>query len=129
MKKILVLAALMSAALAVPAMPAMAGEMAKPAVDAKCVIFPLLPDCVAQWDADAQAHGFHWTPIPNAWWTCKKADAGAGHLLDCTMPNQVTGVATLTNRPGSQARGDFICARFPSETVHPDVALQVRAHR
>ena len=84
MKKILMLAALVGAAIALPAAPTMAGDMAaKPNVEGKCVVFPLLPDCVAQWDADAKAHGFHWTPLPNAWWTCKKAEAGAGHLLDC----------------------------------------------
>lgn len=84
MKKILLVAALVSAAVAVPAMPSMAADVAaKPAVEAKCFVLPLLPDCVAEWSADAQSHGFHLTTIPNAWWTCKKAEPKAGHLLDC----------------------------------------------
>ena len=83
MNKILLAAALVSAALATPVfaadMPA-----AKPApISAKCVLFPLLPDCLAAWGDDAKAKGFHVTTIPNAWWTCKKADPKAGHLLDC----------------------------------------------
>ncbi len=84
MKKTLLIAALVSA-VALPAIPTMAADMpaAKPAVDAKCFVFPLLPDCVAQWSEDAAANGFHVTTIPNAWWTCKKADPKAGHLLDC----------------------------------------------
>ena len=87
MKKMLLAAALISAAVAVPAMPSFAADVpaAKPAIDAKCFVFPLLPDCVAAWSADAEAKGFHLTTIPNAWWTCKKAEPKSGHILDCDV--------------------------------------------
>ena len=86
MKKTLLLAALMGAALAAPTMPAVAADAvaAKPSIEAKCFILPLLPGCVAEFKAEAEAHGWSMTAIPVAWWTCKKAEANAGHLLDCS---------------------------------------------
>jgi hypothetical protein len=85
MKKTLVLAALMSAAFALPTVPASAADLVvtETGVDAVCYILPLLPDCVAQWNEEFKANGYHWTPLPVAWWTCEKAEANAGHLLDC----------------------------------------------
>ena len=84
MKKTLMLVALMGAAFAMPAMPTMAADTAtKTGVEAKCFILPLLPDCAAQWNEEWKANGFHWTPLPVAWWTCEQAEANAGHLLDC----------------------------------------------
>jgi hypothetical protein len=83
MKKTLILAALLSAAVAMPAVPAVAADTAAATVDAKCYVFPLLPDCAAQWNDYWKAKGYHYAPLPNAWWTCERAEAGAGHLLDC----------------------------------------------
>jgi hypothetical protein len=84
MKKTLMLAAMVSAALAVPVMPATAADsITKTGVDAVCFVLPLLPDCTAQWNEEWKANGYHWTPIPVAWWTCERAEAAAGHLLDC----------------------------------------------
>jgi len=83
MKKTLMIAALVAAS-AFAAMPTYAADMAAgPDVDAKCVIAPLLPDCVAQWNDYWKSKGFHVTPLPVAWWTCAKAEAGSGHLLEC----------------------------------------------
>jgi hypothetical protein len=80
MKKTLIVAALSAAALL--STPTFAADMAEaPAVDGKCYIFPLLPDCAAQWNDAWAAKGFH-ASIPVAWWTCKKAE-DAAHLLDC----------------------------------------------
>lgn len=81
MKKTLIIAALVAAAFAAPTVPAIAADEA-PAVDAKCYILPLLPDCAAQWNDAWQGKGYHLT-TPYAWWTCKKAEDGAGHLIDC----------------------------------------------
>ncbi len=85
MKSSLIVAALLSAAFAaLPAVPAVAADtLAKPNVAAECFVVPLLPDCTAQWNAEWKAKGFHWTPVPVAWWTCEPAAAGSGHLLDC----------------------------------------------
>ncbi|MEO6012981.1 MAG: hypothetical protein ABIQ30_05275 [Devosia sp.] len=85
MKKILMVAALIGAAFAMPTLPATAGDMAatKTGVEAKCFVFPLLPACAAEWNEEWKANGFHYTPLPVAWWTCTKAEAAAGHLLDC----------------------------------------------
>jgi len=86
MKKTLIAAALMSAAFALPAVPASAADVvivdAPDSVDAVCFILPLLPDCAAQWNAYWEAKGYHVT-TPYAWWTCKPAGDGAGHLLEC----------------------------------------------
>lgn len=86
MKKTLLLAALMAAAFAVPAMPAVAADAIakKPSIEAKCFFLPLLPACVEEITAEAGLHGWSLTTIPVDWWTCKKAEAKAGHLLDCT---------------------------------------------
>jgi hypothetical protein len=80
MKKTLIIAALLAATAA----PATAAEVVivDDAVDAHCFVFPLLPDCAAQWNEYWLAQGFHVT-TPIAWWTCKPADDGAGHLLVC----------------------------------------------
>jgi hypothetical protein len=83
MKKTLIVAALFAAAVALPTMPTYAGDMAEaPTVEAKCFVAPLLPDCAAQWNEYWKAKGLHVT-TPYAWWTCAKAEDGAGHLLDC----------------------------------------------
>ena len=82
MKKTLMIAALVAAS-AMPAAPVFAADAAEaPTVDAKCVLIPLLPDCAAQWNDYWSAKGLHVT-TPIAWWTCTKAEDGAGHLLDC----------------------------------------------
>jgi hypothetical protein len=83
MKKTLILAAFLSAAAALPAVPATAAEMTETGVEAICFVLPGLPKCIEEWRAEAAAHGYSWTPIPNAWWTCVKAEDGSGHLLDC----------------------------------------------
>ncbi|MBI4920407.1 MAG: hypothetical protein HY834_01545 [Devosia nanyangense] len=85
MKKTLIIAALLSVASALPATPSMAGDLmaTKTGVEAKCFVLPGLPDCIVQWRAEAAAHGWSWTPLPNAWWTCKPAAKDAGHLFDC----------------------------------------------
>jgi hypothetical protein len=84
MKKTFVIAALMSAAFALPTMAAdeivIVDEAAS--VEATCYVLPLLPECAAQWNDHWQAKGFHLT-TPIAWWTCEKAEDGAGHLIDC----------------------------------------------
>lgn len=82
MKKTLAIAALIAAATAFPVAAADVVIVDADAVDGKCFVFPLLPDCAAQWNDYWQAEGFHVT-TPIAWWTCKPADAGAGHLLEC----------------------------------------------
>jgi hypothetical protein len=82
MKKTLMIAALVAAG-SLLAMPTYAADaMAAPAVEAKCVILPLLPACAAQWNDYWQSKGLH-VKTPVAWWTCEKAAAGAGHLLEC----------------------------------------------
>ena len=82
MKKTLMIAALVAAS-AVPAMPSFAADVAEaPSVDAKCVVFPLLPDCAAQWNDYWNSKGLHVT-TPIAWWTCARAEDGSKHLLDC----------------------------------------------
>ena len=81
MKKTVFLAALIAAAIAVPTMPAVAADEA-PAVDSKCYVLPLLPDCAAAWHDHWQSKGFH-VAMPVEWWTCERAEDGAGHLLDC----------------------------------------------
>lgn len=83
MKKTLIVAALVSAAAAMPAVPATAAAVTKTNVEAVCFILPGLPKCIEEWRAEAEAMGFSWTPLPNAWWTCKRAAADAGHLFDC----------------------------------------------
>jgi hypothetical protein len=82
MKKTLLIAALVAAATAFPATAADVVIVEADAVDAKCFVLPLLPDCAAQWNDYWQAKGYHLT-TPYAWWTCKPAEAGAGHLLAC----------------------------------------------
>lgn len=86
MKKTLIVAALLSVAAALPAAPVAAAEMAmtKTAVEAKCFILPGLPACIDEWKAEAAAHGWSWKALPTAWWNCKAAASGAGHLLDCS---------------------------------------------
>jgi hypothetical protein len=83
MKKTLILAALLSAAVAMPAVPAVAADTAAATVDGKCYVLPLLPDCAAQWNDYWAAKGYHISPLPVAWWTCERAEEGSGHLLDC----------------------------------------------
>jgi hypothetical protein len=82
MKKALIIAALFAAATAVPATAEEIVIVDEAAVDAQCFILPLLPDCAAQWNAYWLDKGYHVT-TPIAWWTCKPADEGAGHLLAC----------------------------------------------
>jgi hypothetical protein len=81
MKKTLIVAALIASVTAFPA-TAETVVIVDDAVDAKCIVLPLLPDCAAQWNAYWEAKGYHFT-TPYAWWTCKPAEAGAGHLLEC----------------------------------------------
>ena len=81
MKKTLILAALIAAATAAPAVPVLAADDV-PQVESKCYVLPLLPDCAAEWNDYWQAKGYHLT-TPYAWWTCAKAEDGAGHLIDC----------------------------------------------
>ncbi len=81
MKKTLIVAALVTAATMAPTMPTLAADAA-PAVESKCYILPLLPDCAAEWHDAWKAKGLH-VAMPHEWWTCKKAEAGSGHLLDC----------------------------------------------
>jgi hypothetical protein len=85
MKKTLIAAALVSAALASPTISASAAEttITKTGVDAVCFLLPLLPDCVAQWAEEYEANGFQYKAIPVAWWTCEVAAENTGHLLDC----------------------------------------------
>jgi hypothetical protein len=83
MKKMLILAALLSAAAAMPAVPAAAAEMTETGVEAICFVLPGLPKCIEEWRDEASAHGWEWTPLPNAWWTCHRAPEGSGHLFDC----------------------------------------------
>ncbi len=83
MKKTLILAALVSAAAAIPAIPASAAEVTKTGVEAVCFVLPGLPKCIEEWRAEAEANGWSATMLPNAWWTCKAAASGSGHLLDC----------------------------------------------
>lgn len=104
MNKVLIAAALLAAS-ALPAVPAAAATMAMstPAPTAeRCMLMPLTPGCMAVLKA---AHDSMMTPAAPApkmamampkmtmpammmpmWWTCVKAPAGSGHLLDCTMP-------------------------------------------
>ena len=82
MKKTLAIAALIAAATAFPVAAADVVIVDADAVDGKCFVVPLLPDCAAQWNDYWQGQGFHYT-TPIAWWTCKPAEAGAGHLLEC----------------------------------------------
>jgi hypothetical protein len=106
MKKTLALAALISAAMALSAMPTMAATAAapKPAVDAKCFFLPLLPDCLAEWKSEddammtkmmappakmamampAMTMPAMTMPAMPGMPSCTKAAAGAGHLLDCS---------------------------------------------
>ena len=84
MKQTLMLAALMSVAFTLPTMAATAPDSpTKTGVEARCFVFPLLPDCVAEWNEEWKANGFHLSPLPFAWWTCEKAEAEAGVLLEC----------------------------------------------
>lgn len=85
MKKTLIVAALLAAsAVATPSFAADAvvvvDDAARP--DAVCFVLPLLPDCAAQWHDYWKAQGYH-VAMPVEWWTCVKAEAGSGHLLDC----------------------------------------------
>jgi hypothetical protein len=86
MKKTLIFAALMSAAFAIPTVSTSAAEVvivdAPESVDAVCFVLPLLPDCAAQWNDYWLSKGYHLT-TPYAWWTCRPAGDGAGHLLEC----------------------------------------------
>jgi hypothetical protein len=99
MKKILIAAALMATAV-MPATSSMAASdsaSSKPAVEAKCFLLPLLPDCIAAWKAEHDAV-MSKIAMPAAPKTtamtapklmtmpaCTKAPAGAGHLYDCKM--------------------------------------------
>jgi hypothetical protein len=87
MKKTLILAALMSAAFALPTVPVLAAddivivdEVAS--ISTECYVLPLLPDCTAEWHDYWKAKGLH-VAMPVEWWTCVRAEEGAGHLLDC----------------------------------------------
>jgi hypothetical protein len=105
MNKILIAAALLVAT-AVPTLPAYAATMAMPApTAAQCKMMPLLPGCMAMMKT---AHdSMMAAPAPKMamtmpkmampamtmpaamapmWPTCVMAPAGAGHLLDCTLP-------------------------------------------
>jgi|EndMetStandDraft_7_1072992.scaffolds.fasta_scaffold66732_3 hypothetical protein len=82
MKKTLIVAALVTAATALPAMPTFAADSSAPDVESKCYVLPLLPDCAEQWNDAWAEEGFHLT-VPYKWWTCVKAEEGSGHLLDC----------------------------------------------
>ena len=68
MKKTLAIAALIAAATAFPVAAADVVIVDADAVDGKCFVFPLLPDCAAQWNDYWGAKGFHYT-TPIAWCT------------------------------------------------------------
>ena len=96
--KTIMYAALVSALVVLPALPSAAADLAaapKPAMDAKCIFLPLLPDCLAAWKTEHDAMMAKLAPPKTAAMTvpamampkmpaCTNA-AKPGHLLDCSM--------------------------------------------
>ena len=128
MKKTLILAALIAAATAHfrPRQQTVV-IVDEDAVEAKCFVLPLLPDCAAQWNDYWQAKGYHCT-TPYAWWTCKPAEAWrrpSARVRHQLIPHGVNARAPAI-APGLSFSADRDAGLA---VVHAQVAAQMGVHR